>query len=227
MSEDFDLALRLLLNGYTLRWATYSDGGFKEGVSLTVVDELARWQKYAYGGLIAYVSDVGLLIWVCTGCNEIIFNPVVKWLRHGPISPQLRGFVWSIAPVHYKIGMMSCKPHSMVIPCRMLTKSFPCSPRHVLVLYVILPPPVQISKTNIPFSDGIAAATFGSILNYLLLGLAPQIDKFYLHSFEILLACTVVFPGIGNLGFTLLEYRLGQKNFFSALVENLRWVPFL
>ena len=49
VSEDFNMALRLLLNGYTLRWATYSDGGFKEGVSLTVVDELARWQKYAYG----------------------------------------------------------------------------------------------------------------------------------------------------------------------------------
>ena len=49
VSEDFDLALRLLLKGYTLRWATYSEGGFKEGVSLTVVDELARWQKYAYG----------------------------------------------------------------------------------------------------------------------------------------------------------------------------------
>lgn len=49
VSEDFDLALRLLLKGYTLRWATYSQGGFKEGVSLTVVDELARWQKYAYG----------------------------------------------------------------------------------------------------------------------------------------------------------------------------------
>ena len=49
VSEDFDMALRLLLNSYTLRWATYSKGEFKEGVSLTVVDELARWQKYAYG----------------------------------------------------------------------------------------------------------------------------------------------------------------------------------
>ena len=49
VSEDFDMALRLLLKGYDLRWATYSEGGFKEGVSLTVVDELARWQKYAYG----------------------------------------------------------------------------------------------------------------------------------------------------------------------------------
>jgi hypothetical protein len=52
VSEDFDLALRLLLKGYNLRWATYSNGGFKEGVSLTVVDELARWQKYAYGEIL-------------------------------------------------------------------------------------------------------------------------------------------------------------------------------
>ncbi|KAJ7183586.1 glycosyl transferase family group 2-domain-containing protein [Mycena filopes] len=168
VSEDFDLALRLLLGGYTLRWATYSEGGFKEGVSLTVQDELARWQKYAYG------------------CDEIIFNPIIRWWRSGPISQQLRGFVWSIAPVHYKIGMMS----------------------YMFSYY------------------GIAAATVGSILNYLLLGLAPELDRFYLKSFEILLACTVVFPGLGNLGFTLLEYRLGHRNFFSALIENLRWVPF-
>lgn len=77
------------------------------------------------------------------------------------------------------------------------------------------------------FLDGIAAATVGSIMNYLLLGLGPNLDRFYLHSFEILLACTVVFPGIGNLGFTLLEYRLGQRNFFAAMFENLRWIPFL
>ncbi len=49
VSEDFDMALRLLLRGYDIRWATYSNGGFKEGVSLTVDDELNRWQKYAYG----------------------------------------------------------------------------------------------------------------------------------------------------------------------------------
>ncbi|PFH48495.1 hypothetical protein AMATHDRAFT_65339 [Amanita thiersii Skay4041] len=168
VSEDFDLALRLLLKGYTLRWATYSNGGFKEGVSLTVVDELARWQKYAYG------------------CNEIIFNPLIKWWRHGPISQQLRGFVWSRAPVHYKIGMMS----------------------YMFSYY------------------GIAAATIGSVINYLVLGLASNIDKFYLHSFEILLACVVVFPGIGNLGYTLLEYRLGHRSLFGSTFENIRWVPF-
>ena len=76
------------------------------------------------------------------------------------------------------------------------------------------------------FTDGIAAATLGSVMNYLLLSFAPQLDRFYLHSFEILLACTVVFPGIGNVGYTLLEYRLGQRGFFGSFLENIRWVPF-
>jgi hypothetical protein len=49
VSEDFDMALRLMMQGYIIRWATYSKGGFKEGVSLTADDELNRWQKYAYG----------------------------------------------------------------------------------------------------------------------------------------------------------------------------------
>ncbi|KAK7461714.1 hypothetical protein VKT23_008140 [Stygiomarasmius scandens] len=168
VSEDFDMALRLLLRGYNLRWATYSNGGFKEGVSLTVVDELARWQKYAYG------------------CNEIIFNPVINWWKKGPISEQLSGFMMSDAPVHYKIGMSS----------------------YMFSYY------------------GIASACVGSVINYLLLGLATEIDRFYLHSFEILLACVVIFPGLGNLGFTLLEYRLGHRSVMASAVENLRWVPF-
>jgi hypothetical protein len=45
VSEDFDMALRLQLGGYTVRWATYSEGGFKEGVSLTADDELNRWVR--------------------------------------------------------------------------------------------------------------------------------------------------------------------------------------
>ena len=48
VSEDFDMALRLQTSGYILRLAAYTNGGFKEGVSLTVYDELARWEKYAY-----------------------------------------------------------------------------------------------------------------------------------------------------------------------------------
>ncbi|KAF8063422.1 glycosyl transferase family group 2-domain-containing protein [Lyophyllum atratum] len=168
VSEDFDMALRLQLKGYIIRWATYSEGGFKEGVSLTVDDELNRWQKYAYG------------------CNELIFNPLVDWWHMGPITKQLRLFLWSSAPIHYKVTMMS----------------------YMFSYY------------------GIAASAILSILNYLLLGFALEVDGYYLHSFEIWLACTVVFPGAGNLGYTLLEYRLGHRDIFSALIENLTWVPF-
>jgi hypothetical protein len=75
--------------------------------------------------------------------------------------------------------------------------------------------------------DGIAAAILGSLTNYLLLGIGPDIDQFYLHSFEILLACVVVFPAIGNLGYTLLEYRLGHRSLLGATFENVRWIPFL
>ena len=169
VSEDFDMALRLQLRGYIIRWATYSDCGFKEGVSLTCDDELNRWQKYAYG------------------CSELIFNPVAEWLRKGPINKQLHTFMWCSAPVHYKVSMTS----------------------YMFSYY------------------GIAAGAALSLMNYLLLGWAVDTDGFYLHSFEIWLACMVVFPGLGNFGFTLLEYRLGHRNLFDSLIENLTWVPFL
>ncbi|KAI0808303.1 glycosyl transferase family group 2-domain-containing protein [Fomes fomentarius] len=168
VSEDFDMALRLQLSGYIIRWATYSQGGFKEGVSLTCDDELNRWQKYAYG------------------CNELIFNPLIDWWRLGPITKQLRTFVWSSAPVHYKISMMA----------------------YMFSYY------------------GLAASSFLSVLNYFLLGWSVDVDGFYEHSFEIWLACTVVFPGAGNIGFTLLEYRLGQRDLFHSFIENVTWIPF-
>ncbi|TCD64806.1 hypothetical protein EIP91_003618 [Steccherinum ochraceum] len=168
VSEDFDMALRLQLRGYIIRWATYSNGGFKEGVSLTCDDELNRWQKYAYG------------------CDELIFNPMITWWRLGPINKQLRTFIWSDAPVHYKITMMS----------------------YMFSYY------------------GIAIGFVLSMVNYLLLGWGYEVDGFYLKSFEIWLACIVVFPIAGNLGFILLEYRLGMRSLLDSAVETLKWVPF-
>jgi hypothetical protein len=58
---------------------------------------------------------------------------------------------------------------------------------------------------------GIAAGITISIINYVLLGFQFPVDGFYIHSFEIWLATTVVFYGSGNVGFSLLEYRLGHK----------------
>lgn len=108
------MALRLLMQGYVTRWATYSKGEFQEGVSLTAEDEvrlpsdsastenisdapfnsfplqLNRWQKYAFG------------------CSELMFNPFRKWLFKGPITPLYRRFLWSKAlPLHYKFAASS------------------------------------------------------------------------------------------------------------------------
>lgn len=45
VSEDFAVALRLQITGNIIRLASYHGDGFKEGVSLTIYDELARWEK--------------------------------------------------------------------------------------------------------------------------------------------------------------------------------------
>jgi hypothetical protein len=45
VSEDFAMALKLQATGNIVRLATYHNDQFKEGVSLTIYDELARWEK--------------------------------------------------------------------------------------------------------------------------------------------------------------------------------------
>jgi len=45
VSEDFDIALRMQIKGSVVRVASYHGDGFQEGVSLTIYDEIARWQK--------------------------------------------------------------------------------------------------------------------------------------------------------------------------------------
>lgn len=89
VSEDFDMSLRLQCDGYTIRLASWAGEGFKEGVSLTVYDELARWEKYAYG------------------CNELLFHPLRHWLSRGPFTPLFRKFVASGIPATSKITVIS------------------------------------------------------------------------------------------------------------------------
>lgn len=69
-------------------------------------------------------------------------------------------------------------------------------------------------------ADGIAAAITISLVNYVLLGLQLPVDGFYMHSFEIWLATAVVFYGSGNVGFTLLEYRLGEKELVRVYLPS-------
>jgi hypothetical protein len=90
-------------------------------------------------------------------------------------------FVWSSAPVHYKISMLA----------------------YMFSYY------------------GIAAGFPLALLNYFLLGLQLPVSGYYLRSFEIWMAITVVFPIAGNVGYTLLEYRLGHRSLLSSLIENV------
>ncbi|KAK6373448.1 hypothetical protein LTS17_008468 [Exophiala oligosperma] len=89
VSEDFDVSLRLQMNNFVVRLATYHEGGFKEGVSLTVYDELARWEKYAYG------------------CNELVFNPLYKWPYKGPITRLFWRFLFSNIKITSKITILA------------------------------------------------------------------------------------------------------------------------
>jgi hypothetical protein len=88
VSEDFDMALRLQCAGYTIRLGAYTGDGFKEGVSLTVYDELARWEKYAYG------------------CNELLFHPIRFWIFRGPFTPLFRKFLGSNIRLTAKIAIL-------------------------------------------------------------------------------------------------------------------------
>ncbi|EGO22976.1 hypothetical protein SERLADRAFT_409474 [Serpula lacrymans var. lacrymans S7.9] len=51
---------------------------------------------------------------------------------------------------------------------------------------------------------------------------ADNVKKILNH--EVWLACTVVSPGVGDLGFTLLG--LGHRSFLGSLIEKLTWIPF-
>jgi hypothetical protein len=87
VSEDFDIALRLQIAGNIVRLASYHGRGFKEGVSLSVFDELDRWEKYAYG------------------CNELVFNPIHTWLWKGPFTKLFRTFLFSSIQLSSKISI--------------------------------------------------------------------------------------------------------------------------
>ncbi|KAJ3283405.1 hypothetical protein HDU79_009093, partial [Rhizoclosmatium sp. JEL0117] len=89
VSEDFDMALRLQIKGYILRYASYGNGGFQEGVSLTYLDEIKRWEKYSFG------------------CAELIFNPFHEWFTKGPITKLFFKFLTTKAiSFHTKVSIV-------------------------------------------------------------------------------------------------------------------------
>ncbi|KAF8540092.1 glycosyl transferase family group 2-domain-containing protein [Trichophaea hybrida] len=167
VSEDFDMSLRLQCDGYTIRLAAYTGDGFKEGVSLTVYDELARWEKYAYG------------------CNELLFHPIRFWPIRGPFTPLFRKFLFSNIRMTSKITIIS----------------------YIGTYYAI------------------GAAWIMTTANYFAIGwFNGYLDKYYIDSWKVWFSIVVVFNLLGNIALAIMRYRIGEKSFFSALVENFKWV---
>ncbi|KAM0714475.1 hypothetical protein Q7P37_010262 [Cladosporium fusiforme] len=89
VSEDFDIALRLQIKGNIVRLASYHGEEFKEGVSLTIYDEIARWQKYGYG------------------VSEMIFHPFHRWIFKGPFTSLFYTFLGSNMPWSSKLSILA------------------------------------------------------------------------------------------------------------------------
>jgi hypothetical protein len=89
VSEDFDIALRLQIKGNIVRLASYHGEEFKEGVSLTIHDEIARWQKYGYG------------------VSEMIFHPLHRWIYKGPFTSLFYTFLGSNMPWSSKLSILA------------------------------------------------------------------------------------------------------------------------
>ena len=76
VSEDFVMSIYLQHLGYYGKYVFY-DCGFKEGVSLNIIDEITKLKKYIYG------------------INEIMFYPCNKWLTDGIMSHLYINFLLS------------------------------------------------------------------------------------------------------------------------------------
>lgn len=136
VSEDFDMALRLLQRGYIIRCAftsipiawntimlmvilTFCDDAGGQRTRREASKKVCRlvWMMSLIDGrsmLMGVMSEFRLL---CVRdfttllnlvSSRLLFNPLVQWWRRGPISAQIHKFIWSKAPIHYKISMLSC-----------------------------------------------------------------------------------------------------------------------
>jgi len=98
VSEDFEMSLKLQNAGWRVRYVTYCGDGFKEGVGLTVYDELTRWEKDAYGCVCSLSYQLMQA--------ELMFHPIKDWLRKGPFTPLFQKFLTSNIPGASKFMIM-------------------------------------------------------------------------------------------------------------------------
>ena len=89
ISEDLNMGMRLQTAGWVTRYAAYHKEEFKEMVSLTIYDEISRWERYSYGD------------------SEMIFNPIWTWLWKTPFTKLFRDFLFCDMHLSSKLSILS------------------------------------------------------------------------------------------------------------------------
>jgi hypothetical protein len=89
ISEDFNMSIRLQSANWVTRYASYHQDEFKEQVSLTIYDEISRWERYSYGD------------------SELLFNPIWSWIWRGPFTPLFRKFLFCDMHWSSKLSIIS------------------------------------------------------------------------------------------------------------------------
>lgn len=89
ISEDFNMSIRLQTAKWVTRMASYHQEEFKEQVSLTIYDEISRWERYSYGD------------------SELVFHPIWTWLWRGPFTRLFKDFVFCDMHWSSKLSILS------------------------------------------------------------------------------------------------------------------------
>ena len=89
ISEDFNMSIRLQSANWVTRYASYHQDEFREQVSLTIYDEISRWERYSYGD------------------SELLFNPIWTWLWRGPFTRLFRKFLFCDMHWSSKLSIIS------------------------------------------------------------------------------------------------------------------------
>jgi cellulose synthase/poly-beta-1,6-N-acetylglucosamine synthase-like glycosyltransferase len=224
VSEDFDLSLRVLLKGYITRWATYSNNGFEEGVSLTAEDELNRWQKYAFG------------------CSELVFKPIWKWYK-GPLTGIYSRYMWSSAvPTHAK-----CSASSYIFSYYAIASALPISILSYCLSGWLLPELdlAYLPSWNVLFAVLIVFSAAGNLATIIAKFRATRqglLEAFFEHIVWLPALC-VFFSGISySVLMAIFAHPLGinmtwgstlkdleESNFFVEVpgIFRRQWRPFL
>lgn len=108
ISEDFNMSIRLQSADWVTRYASYHQDEFKEQVSLTIYDEISRWERYSYGD------------------SELIFNPFWSWLWRTPFTPLFRKFLFCDMHWSSKLSILSYMTSCKLGSINVLFNSNPC-----------------------------------------------------------------------------------------------------